>query len=403
MFDLPRIPLPTKATSADLDRLPASIRRQALFSARMSLLDPLVEIGNSIKGILDGQRSESESRRDIRDALAAAGYNPPAGTGGSLQDHTSKRRLDLILQQNVRKARGYAKRAADMDPDALDQWPAQELIRVMQRKSARNWISRWTAAGGQLVRGRMVALKTAPIWSNISRFGEPYPPFDYGSGMGLQDIDREEAEQLGLLGPEDILTPDPVEFPDVGEANLPGIAQMPTLMEAIRKAMGGTASFTGTTLSMQTAPLEGAVGTPSTLGLRALSDSAIQRAAKRISEEEARLLIQKNQAAILSPSGIVERFGVGVEQHWVAKGYDPRTITSRLRSLRRAFDAVREPTEVWERKGKRFYLQSTIGADGKPQNMLVISKDGSVETWMDARTEYADFHRSGTLETKQGG
>ena len=45
----------------------------------------------------------------------------------------------------------------------------------------------------------MVALKTSPIWTALSRFGRPWPPFDYGSGMGLEDVDRTEAEDLNLL------------------------------------------------------------------------------------------------------------------------------------------------------------------------------------------------------------
>lgn len=45
----------------------------------------------------------------------------------------------------------------------------------------------------------MVALKSDSVWTNLSRFGRPYPPFDYGSGMGVEDVDREEAIELGLL------------------------------------------------------------------------------------------------------------------------------------------------------------------------------------------------------------
>jgi hypothetical protein len=89
----------------------------------------------------------------------------------------------------------------DLDPDVLDAFPAQELVREEDRKQPRDWESRWTAAGGELIDGRMVALKTDPIWTKISRFGTPWPPFDFGSGMGLNDISRDEAEQLGLIEP----------------------------------------------------------------------------------------------------------------------------------------------------------------------------------------------------------
>ena len=38
-----------------------------------------------------------------------------------------------------------------------------------------------------------------PIWSAISRFGNPYPPFDYNSGMGVDDVSYDEALKLGVL------------------------------------------------------------------------------------------------------------------------------------------------------------------------------------------------------------
>jgi hypothetical protein len=396
MFDLPRIPLSTRATSAELAALPASIRRHALFSAKMSLLDPLVEMGNSIKQILDGTKSASESRRDIRAALSAAGYVAPAGKEESLQDHTTQRRLDLILQQNVRKARGYAKRSADMDPDTLDQWPAQELIRVMPRKSERNWKARWVAAGGQLIKGRMVALKTAPIWANISRFGEPFPPFDYGSGMGLKDIDRDEAEALGLLGPEDILTPDPVEFPDVEEANLPGIDQMPQLMEAVKKAMGDAATFTGDTLSLKADPFSGATGSAKTLGLSPLKDRAIAKAATQIKPQEALSLIERKQAVVLDAQGSLVRIDQDTVDHW--KNKPEGDTRKRLSGIRQAFDAIREPQETWQRKGFTYYMRTTLDTQGKPQHTIVISKDGRVSTWItSSKSSAVEKERSGVL------
>jgi len=250
-YDLPRIPLPTGASSAELARLPAAIRRQALFSARLNTLGPLAQIGADIKGILDGNKSASEARRDIRRALAEAGYQPPNGAAGGLRDHTSRTRLDLILQQNVRAARGYGKWAADMDPDRLDLWPAQELVRVFARRVPRGtWKQRWAEAGGKLYGGRMIALKTSPVWTNISRFQQPYPPYDYGSGMGVVDIDRDEAVKLGLLKEAETLTPEPAPFPDMAEARMPDLESMPALRDAILKAMGDQAQFRNGILSL---------------------------------------------------------------------------------------------------------------------------------------------------------
>ena len=45
----------------------------------------------------------------------------------------------------------------------------------------------------------MIALKTDPIWTKISRFGHPWPPFDFNSGMGVRDVSRADAIRLGVI------------------------------------------------------------------------------------------------------------------------------------------------------------------------------------------------------------
>ena len=48
----------------------------------------------------------------------------------------------------------------------------------------------------------MIALKTDPVWERLSVFGHPFPPFDWGSGMGVVDVDRKTAIELGLVTDE---------------------------------------------------------------------------------------------------------------------------------------------------------------------------------------------------------
>lgn len=67
----------------------------------------------------------------------------------------------------------------------------------------RPWRERWKEAGGKLYDGRMIALRNDPIWRKISRFGSPVPPFDFNSGMGLEEVNRFEAEALGVELPSD--------------------------------------------------------------------------------------------------------------------------------------------------------------------------------------------------------
>ena len=47
----------------------------------------------------------------------------------------------------------------------------------------------------------MIALINDPIWEAISRFGLPYPPFDFNSGMGVAGVSRSDAIKLGVISP----------------------------------------------------------------------------------------------------------------------------------------------------------------------------------------------------------
>ncbi|MDP2227282.1 MAG: hypothetical protein Q8J78_07365, partial [Moraxellaceae bacterium] len=98
----------------------------------------------------------------------------------------------------------------------------------------RDWAARWQKAGGEFFDGRMVALKNDPIWSRLgdsSLFPDgldnPYPPFAFNSGMGVRDVDRDEAEQLGLIAKNQEVFPRDLSFnaqleasPDVRDGQL---------------------------------------------------------------------------------------------------------------------------------------------------------------------------------------
>ena len=82
----------------------------------------------------------------------------------------------------------------------LDEWPGQEFFRCIQDITPVSYVELWENAGGKLLEGgRMIALKNEPIWLRVSRFGLPYPPFDEYDVMWIRDVDRTEAERLGLI------------------------------------------------------------------------------------------------------------------------------------------------------------------------------------------------------------
>ena len=151
-----------------------------------------------------------QARAQMKGFLREISYRPKPGDEGTIKDLFSDARLNIKLRTDVEMMQGYGRYTAGQNPETLDQFPAQELVRVARRKVPRNWAATWRAAGGKFYgRGRMIAAKDDPIWTAISRFGLPYPPFDYNSGMGLRDVRREEAEALGVMEPGHVVAPAP--------------------------------------------------------------------------------------------------------------------------------------------------------------------------------------------------
>ena len=185
--------------SREWARVQAGLRDRAFFSSRVTSVRFLAAAREMVAEQAAGGKSESEIRRDLRKILAGEKYD--AGDAkGTIQDLTSRVRLDLIVRTNVQQARGYARHLEATAPGAVAAFPAQELVRVRARKMPRNWPLIWRGAGGRLVDGgRMVALKDDPVWARISRFGTPWPPFDFNSGMGVADVPRAEAIALGVV------------------------------------------------------------------------------------------------------------------------------------------------------------------------------------------------------------
>ena len=225
--------LPTAAGSAELARLAPEIRERAFFSARVEDMNFLARADRFINGIVSpasspGARPDRasplnpvEARTALKDYLAAAGYQPEPGTTGGLRDLSSDTRLNLILKHNTDLAAGAGQFAVQNDPDIIDAFPALELIRREAREEERDWHSRWAAAGGHLYAGRMIARKDDPIWTDISAFGTPYPPFDFNSGMGTREIDRAEAEALGVVKRSTVVEPQTRGLNEKIEINFP--------------------------------------------------------------------------------------------------------------------------------------------------------------------------------------
>ena len=238
--------LPTTGNSLQLSALPAALRDSSMFSSKVNDARILQAAKDRIAAIVQpegrapGQSMNTATAREqLRDLLKSLGYAPEQGKEGSIEDLTSRSRLDLIIDQNVASARGRGQWAGTQDRDILDEWPCQELIRVIESRKKRNWRARWRGAGGHFYGGRMIARKDSPVWTRISRFGTPWAPFDYNSGMDVEDVDRDEAEALGVIPKHGQVNPQ--HAPTL--ARTASIADLaPFLVQQVIHALGGRAT-----------------------------------------------------------------------------------------------------------------------------------------------------------------
>lgn len=253
--------LPTSLTAAEIERLESSLRNELFFSARVQdsrILSTFKALLDQIVDPPTGQPGEYMDTpmfmRKARGFLGYIGYDPEPGTEGSIQDLRSDARLQLIAQTKVRMARGRGQHIQANDPDVIDAFPAQELYRLRSVEHPRGetggdqysagsgyggtyWPELWRSNGGRFYGGgRMIALKADPIWSAISRFGQPYPPFDYRSGMSVRAVNRGLAIKFGLLKPGQKADPSPVEYSTKPEADVSRVD--PDLQAAVLQSLG---------------------------------------------------------------------------------------------------------------------------------------------------------------------
>lgn len=191
--------------SSQWNQIQAGLRNRAFFSSRVAEVNILAAMRERVAKYAEGETDLSKIRMMIRDDLRRANYTPEPGQENTIHDLFSQARLDTIVKTNVAQARGYIQYAEGMSPGAFAAFPAQEFTRIRHSNTPRqDWPQRWAKAGGKTYGGKMIALKNDPVWVNLSVFGNPFPPFDWGSGMGVLDVDRKTAIQLGLISDEEL-------------------------------------------------------------------------------------------------------------------------------------------------------------------------------------------------------
>lgn len=244
-------PLPSALSSAELSALPLELRRRAFFSAQTESAWYLSTVRDGIRELVspdtaaDVTPDQPALMLRMREMLDLLDYQPDAADAGTLRDLSSYGRRKLIVDTQVRMAASYAHyQSATQNPLVVDLWPAWEFTRVEQRETPRlSWPRRWSDAGGDFFDGRMIAPKDSPVWARLSRFGLPHAPFDYSSGMGQVDVSREEAESLGVIQPDQVIEPDPLDLPAGLESSAADPDRDADLLAQVLQALGPDATL----------------------------------------------------------------------------------------------------------------------------------------------------------------
>ena len=208
--------LPSALSSREQrEQLSAALREMSVFSARTTNARYLQTIRKVVNAIAQGDMDMGEARVVLMQTLDALGYTPeggfpgdmgkvPPAVEGSLQDLRSFRRLDLILRTQLELLRGAGQKMRGEEPAAMRAFPAWELVRVIEPAGERRkWHDRFEQSGGEVVDGRIIAMKGDPVWLELgSMFDDSldvdHPPFAFNSGMRWRAVSRAELEELDV-------------------------------------------------------------------------------------------------------------------------------------------------------------------------------------------------------------
>lgn len=397
---------PSSMSSAEWERVAPAIREKCFFSARVNDAETLGKMRELIgKAVDTAKRNPSEALvsqekfiSEMKSYLRGRGY---AVDGTALTDIASRRRLSLIYKMNYDEAREFAKYSRGQDSDALYMYPAQEFLRVEPRRVPRtDWQTRWRAAGGKIYGGRMVALKSSPVWQNLSRFDRPYPPYDFGSGMGVEDVDRDEAIELGLL-PKDEPVDEIPDFDDALEAEV-SLERIPEDLVKDIVAKTPNCEIRGDKLVMRSKPK-----------LPTFADKGLESAStwKSSTPNIKEVLVDVDLAKKKLQDGFVIESSIGtnidfnknVLVHWEESLKRADDIFGRLERIRVAEGCVRDALEVWRLpNGQMMFISTFETVSGKKKGIAVAVSDGSiVRTWFVNKIQELDKCRKGELIYKR--
>jgi hypothetical protein len=199
-------------SSSEWKDVPLELRDNAFFSSRVESARVLQRAQDALGDFISGNQTTAANGElmlatgsraafvsQMQDFLASEGV---VRTTGDIKDIASEKRLGLIFDVKTRQAQDFGYWKQGMDPDVLNEFPAQRFIRVREVKTERP---------GHIPYENQVYLKTDPIWERVINhdFEVPWGPWGWGCGHNVEDVDRTEAEKLHLIRPGEVLKPHP--------------------------------------------------------------------------------------------------------------------------------------------------------------------------------------------------
>ena len=186
-----KVNLPTALSALDLSlKVPARIRAQAFFSAKVASANILQALRTEVTAIARGDYNYATGRTRLKAFLSKQGYGvPDVGSAGErdLTELASTRRLDLILRQNVAMANAVGQREVAELPAVMEYLPCYEYL----------------PSGAEHPRAEHMAFyglilpKTDPFWATH------YPPSEYGCDCGIGQTDEAPNGKTSGFKPHD--------------------------------------------------------------------------------------------------------------------------------------------------------------------------------------------------------
>lgn len=250
-------------TTAEWQRMPVAVRVKSLFSATLTSAKAAQEITDYLTGFVRGEKAANDKGKEyhvyqgraefvanMRARMLEEGFGKVLHDGtldpeihdNDLRDLRGCRRLQLIFDTQTEQAASFAQWQEGQDPDVLDVYPCQRFIRVRPVHTPRPYHD---AAIGEVRRKDDLA-----FWIGLNRdFRLPWGPWGFNSGCGVEDVDRDESEALGVIKPTDKVRPIKKDFLDGLEESVRGLDDK--TRRWIQAQMGNRVRFLGDTAVYQ--------------------------------------------------------------------------------------------------------------------------------------------------------